>query len=176
MPRKTEIYDLEAEHARIDTELDDLADEVADLDEDNPLYDQKVEEAAALERQLAGLSWALYPDEDDDHDPYEEITLGALSAGEYADVRDTLAGESDETKGDAGVTGILLAARGIVDAPFIEQDDPSFDEKIGAVSSLAPHFQDWISTRVDDLSTPDIEGNAFAQRLAEREASAKTPK
>lgn len=175
MPRQTQTYDIEAEHDRLDAELDDLADTVAELDEGTLRYDQKVEEATALERQLAGLSWALNPPDEEDREPYEEVTLGALSAGEYADVRDTLDGDENRTKGKAGASEILFTARGLVDAPFLNDENASFDEKISAISDLPPHFHDWLRTQVDDLSTPDIEGNGFAQRLAEREASPKTP-
>lgn len=179
MPRTTETYDLEAERDRIDTKLDELADEVAELDEDSPLRGQKIEEASNLERQLAGLDWALAtPDADeDDHPdrPYQEVTIGALTAGEYAEVRDTLDGDSDPTMGRAGTTGILFAAQGVADAPFLEGSE-DLTGKIVAVRELSPHFQDWLSARVDEISTPQIEGNGFAQRVAESETSATTPK
>jgi len=187
MPRTTQTYDLREEYNRIDNELDELADEVAALGEGSPMYQPKLEEAATLERQLAGLEWALTDPDDDteddpavtvegDHDdrPYEEVTVGSLSAGEYAEVRDTLDGDDDPSMGRAGSSEILFAAMGLVDAPFIDEDD-DFTAKIRTVADdLPPHFHKWLRSRVDDISTPDIEGNGFAQRLAEREASAKT--
>jgi len=177
MPRTTTTYELREEYNRIDTELDNLADTVADLDDSNPLVEAKLEEASTLERQLAGLEWALTdPDDDapDDNRPYGEVTVGALSTGEYAEVRDTLDGDTDPNMGRAGSSEILFAAMGLVDAPFID-DDADFNAKIRTVADeLPPHFHEWLRGRVDEISTPDIEGNGFAQRLAEREASAKT--
>lgn len=168
MPRTTETYDLEEERDRIDTKLDELADEVAELDEDNPLRGRKAEEANSLERHLTGIQWALTPDEEEDRDPYTEVTLGSLTAGEHADVRDSATSVSKTShKSSEGSSMILYAAKGVVEAPFLP-DSAGYDAKIGNVSNLQPQFVEWLAERVDELTTPDVEGNGFGERVAER--------
>lgn len=167
MPQATETLDLRAEYDRIDTKLDDLADATAELSEDNSARGRKIREGKTLERHLAGLEWALDPPEDEEREPYEEVTLGELSAGEHADVKDIIAGDSDPGKGSAGSQEILFAAKGLVDAPFLPAD-ASEAQVVSAVDSLKPHFAQYLADRVDDLTTPDIEGNGFVQRVAER--------
>jgi len=170
MPRKTETYQLEEEVERIDERIDELVGEVAELDEGNPLRAQKRSEGQELERHLAGLQWAIAPPEDEPREPYEEITLGALNAGEFADVTDSLSDLQDGQTPKNGAGQIVFAAKGIVNAPFIDEDMTE-EQKIAAVAQLAPQFHEWIQARVDDLSTPDVSGNGFEQRLAERESA-----
>ncbi|QRY26358.1 hypothetical protein [Halobacterium sp. BOL4-2] len=167
MSQATETLDLSAEYDRIDTKLDDIADDVADRSEDNPARSHTVERGQTLERHLAGLEWALHPSDDEDRQPYEEVTIEELSAGEHADIKDIIAGDTDPAKGSAGSQELLVAAKGLVDAPFLPSD-PSETQVVTAVNDLTPHFAAFLADRVDDLTTPDIQGNGFEQRVAER--------
>lgn len=162
MPRTTVTVDLQDELERIDQELDDVADEVAELPDGAPHAGDLAERGVQLERQLAGLQWATDPPDDDPIDgPIEEVTLGGLNAGEYLDVQ-------AETADEGGtVSKVIFAAKGVVDAPFID-DSMSEAERVQAVRDLPPQFHEWLATKVDDLSTPDLEGNGFAQRVSER--------
>lgn len=169
MPRTTETYNLEEERDRIDNKLDELADEVAELDEGNLLRGQKIEEANSLERHLTGILWALNPDDEEDRDPYTEVTLGSLTASEHADVRDSAPQvDSPGKQSNEGGSMILYAAKGVVEAPFLDQNNPAYNEKIAAVGDLQPQFAEWLAERVDELTTPDVEGNGFGERVAER--------
>lgn len=170
MPRYTEPIDLREERDRIDSELDALAADLAELDSDSPKREELNSRGNRMERFLAGLEWAIDPPDDDPtrDEPYEEVTLGALSAGEYADLTDTAAADASTTKSVAGSSRVLYATKGLVDAPFINEG-MNEAQRLSAVSDLQPQFQKWLAWRVDGLSTYDIEGNGFAARVAEQQ-------
>lgn len=198
MPRKTKTFDLEEEKKRLDEELDKLADEEAkdikaeEAEDGTPSSSwdrqERREEAQRLEEMLVGVEWALNP-EDEDIDPIEEITLGALNAAEYGAVSDWTSGQVDQFRGStADVRGDqmrrqIFAAGVIVEAPFIDDNVSGIDmeSKYQAVGPLAPQFVFWIEQRGDELTTPEVEGNAFARRVAEKtkeidEPSTPSPK
>jgi hypothetical protein len=178
MPRTTKTYDLQEEEERIDEELDRAADEAAEADDGTQVHQKAVARGERLERELAGVQWALYPDEEEDREPYEEVTLGALNAREYGEIGDRVktamnksAGYGSDLTSTDGVAQIFFVAGGLVDAPFIGEE-AGFEQKAQAVGDLAPQFATYLQERVDELSTPDVEGNGFAQRVAERESTA----
>lgn len=176
MPRTTETFDLHAEADRLDDRLDALADQAADADPDSTAYREATEEATLVEQQLVGVRWALHPDSED-RDPYESITLGGLTTGEYAHVADRVEAARQERVGFghddgsvAGVGQVFFVAAGLVDAPFL--DDTGFDAKARAVNQLPPQFTRWLEARVDDLTTPTVDvGNSFEQRVAAKQSS-----
>lgn len=183
MPRRTETIDLEEEEARLENKLDELADEVAEWHEksDSTIKESKLEELTdegnSVEQELAGVKWALNPDEDEDREPYEEITLGSLTAGEYARVGDYTIGIKNLNQDKVSkhmeaenARRTVFAAAGIAEAPFLETtENTELYEKYQEVSrKLSPQFVYWIEQRVDELTSPDVEGNGFAARVAER--------
>lgn len=193
MPRTTKTFDLEEEKQRIDQKLDELADQEA---EDNraeeaederpstPSYERqdRREEAQRLQQMLVGVNWALDPDDDEDIEPIEEVTLGSLNAAEYAQVADFV---SNDLKGVTDTYGerartentrrIIFASGGVVEAPFLDDDErKTLENKIGQVRELAPQFVYWLEQRSDDLTTPKVEGNGFAKRVGEK-LTTKTP-
>lgn len=186
MPRTTKTFDLEEERQRINEELDKLADAEAEditaADEEGntptPQHDrqERHEEAQRLDQMLVGVNWALDPPEDEDIEPIEEVTLGALSAAEYGIVSDFTSNQvdsrhyqGDKRRGEQ-MRRIIFAAGGLVDAPFIDDDANIMDieEKYQAVSQLAPQFVYWLEQHTDELTTPEVEGNGFAARVEER--------
>lgn len=169
MPRYTETIDLREEHDRIDEELDELAAESADVDPDSPRRQELDTQGKRLEKHLAGLAWAINPPEDDPtrDQPYEEVTVGALTAGEYADLTDTAAADAQQGKATTGSSQVLFAAKGLEDAPFLDEE-MNEAQRLAAVSQLQPQFQKWLASRVDKLSTYDLEGNGYAARIAEQ--------
>ena len=176
MPRSTTTYDLQAEAQRLDRELDEAADEAAEATEGSSAYEEAVARGRQLERELAGVEWALDPDEEEDRDPYEEVTLGALNAREYGEIGDRASSAMEQSTTHAsgissasGVQRIFFAAGGLADAPFLS-DSADFEEKARAVGDVAPQFLYWMEQRVDELTTPDVEGNGFSQRLEARKS------
>lgn len=193
MPRYTETYDLEEEKERLDKELNQIADEASELeqqidevsDEEGPSpgvvreYQQKVQEGNRLEQMFAGVQWALDPD--GDQEPIEEVTLGSLTAGEYAEVGDRLQAAKQGKVGwgrDPDMDNArrnMFAGACLQDAPFLDEEDDGLEAKIHAVTSLAPPFILWLEEKGDELTTPTVEGNGFRTRVEERR-SASTPK
>lgn len=165
MPRYTETIDLQKERNRLDKELDELAAESAEYDPGSPRREQLDAQGRRLEKHLAGVMWALNPDDEDDIDPIEKVTVGALTAGEYADLTDTTTADTSAGKTAAGSSQVLFAAKGLEDAPFLE-DGANEAQRLSAVSDLQPQFQKWLAARVDELSTYDLEGNGYAARVA----------
>ncbi|ELY76670.1 hypothetical protein [Natrinema gari] len=193
MPRYTETYDLSEEKERLDSELDELADRTSeieqqmdDLDDDEELtqgqlheYRESVQEGNRLEQMYAGVQWALDPD--GDREPIKEVTLGSLTAGEYAEVGDRLQAVKQGKVGWGRNPDLdnarrnMFAGACLQDAPFLDEEDPDLEAKIHAVTDLAPAFIHWLEERGDELTTPQVEGNGFRKRVEERRTTS-TPK
>ena len=193
MPRTTKTFDLEEEKKRIDEQLDELADQEAeDIKSEQAKGEtptgkferqERREEAQRLEQMLVGVEWALNPDSDDDIDPIDEVTLGALNAAEYGLVSDYMAEQIDQFQGPTEdrrgeqMRRAIFAAGAIIEAPFIDDDvrNSNIKEKYKAVAMLAPQFVYWLEQRGDELTTPEVEGNGFAKRVAEKAQETAPP-
>jgi len=164
MPRQTKRYDLREVRDDLDDRLDELA---ADVQAADGVPDTLAAEANRVERHLAGVSWAVAEYEE----PY--VTVGALTAGEYAQVQDHVAEAQDHVGDSAGMGAqqIAMAAAGVVEGPFLDEDVPEgvagFAQRREAVSDLPPQFVMWLETAVDEQTTPEVEVGNFAQRLAD---------
>jgi hypothetical protein len=170
MPRQTDTYDLQDVAADLDERLDELASDIQSSDD----AEQLLAEAQQRESHLAGVEWAIDKFADDE-DATVEVTLGSLTAGEFAQVRDHVDEVRATVVNGGGVEGagarqVALAAAGVVDAPFLDEGVPKgvagFDARRQAVADLAPQFVMWLETEVDDLSTPDVSAGNFSERLA----------
>lgn len=168
MPLETHSYDLEAVKRELEERAADLADRLdeGDTDADTAPREQQeiVQEGQQVDKHLAGVQWAL-------GEGYDEVTLGGLTAGEYARVGDRTLDAQAEQIGGASSTeyasGILFTAAGVVDAPFLDEG-AGFEVKAMAVRELSPQFQSWLESEVDDLTTPDVDlGNGFAARVSQ---------
>ena len=182
----TKTYDLNAEEQRLDEKADRLAEKVANADPDTPAEEQERAEAAEAgnmaEQMLAGVRWALNPRPNEDRQPYTEITLSGLTAGEYAEVGDYAQGlkEMNQTKvskhmGAEQARRNVFAAAGVESAPFLDESDTELYDRYRVVRSLpSPQFVVWIEQQVDDLTSPPVEGNGFAARVAAK-STTETP-
>ncbi|OYR80395.1 hypothetical protein DJ71_14975 [Halorubrum sp. E3] len=184
MPRTTKTFDLEEERQRINEELDKLADEEAEdikaqeADDRVPsgqhVQQERRQEARRLDQMLTGVNWALDPPEEEDVEPIEEVTLGALNAAEYGMVSDFTSNQVDSRSNDdrrgEQMKRVIFAAGGIVEAPFVDDGtrNSNIESKYQSVAQLAPQFVYWLEQRTDELTTPEVEGNGFAARVAER--------
>ncbi|WP_217650151.1 hypothetical protein [Natrinema hispanicum] len=186
---------MSEEKERIDKRLDTLADRTSEIEqqmdelgEDEDLnqgqlheYREIVQEGNQLEQMYAGVQWALNPD--GDQEPIEEVTLGSLTAGEYAEVGDKLQAAKQQRSGWGWGTNPdldnarrnMFAAACLQDASFLAEEDPDFETKIRVVTDLAPAFIHWLEKKGDELTTPEVEGNGFRKRVEERR-TVSTPK
>jgi hypothetical protein len=161
----TRTYHISEELERIDSELDDLADEAAALDDDEALSSTQQQRIQQLERQYAGLKWAT-------SEGWESVTLSELTAGSY--MRAGAQAEQDARESNAA-TGtdterLYRIAQAIDGADFLG-DNPTHKQTLAAVGQLKPHFFFWLEQRVDDLTAPAVEGNSFAERVAAKTSS-----
>ncbi|MFP4117269.1 MAG: hypothetical protein ACLFSD_00250 [Salinivenus sp.] len=176
----TKTYDLEDEEERLEAKADRLAEKVANIEPETPVEEQEHTEAAEegqkTEQMLAGVRWALNPEPDEDREPYTEITLSGLTAGEYADVGDYAQAlkEMNQSKvskhmGAQQARRNVFAAAGVESAPFLDEGDTELYDRYRVVRGLpSPQFVLWIEQQVDELTTPKVEGNGFAARVAEK--------
>jgi len=144
MPLDTEDYDFREELERIGAAMEEVAETLAPLEEDNPVAPTLTQQGKNLESQADGLRWALRTWDVDG------VTLAGLSGGEYGHVEDEMDG------GGAGKARVYFVAKGTVEAPYIEEE-MSFEERVGAVSQLPIGYLRWADARIDDLM--GVEGN-----------------
>jgi hypothetical protein len=169
MPLQTETVHFSNEIQRLEQEREDLAEQVADLDDDNPEIERLAQQGQELDSFLQGLRWAC---EEWDVD---SVTLAGLTGGEFGKVEDGLSGAARDNNGPSpGATRVHLVAEGTVEAPYISEE-MSDREKISAVSQLPLHFLKWAESRVDTLSTVGEDtGNSFGDLVAEKRADANS--
>jgi len=165
----TETIDLRTEFERVDEERENLAAEVAEAvaDADAEVDSADAERGQELDRHYRGLGWALNEDaagDERERDPYETVAISELTAGAYvkagaeasADARDL------DLPTDGDVERLYRVSNAVDDADFLDETtDP-----LVAVADLKPHFFFWLEDRVDDLTTPEIEGNSFGELVA----------
>lgn len=167
MTRNTIRIDFEEEIERLDDRLDELAEIVAEADEDSVEHEEAVLEAAQIEGQfLPGLDWAF--------SEYENSTvrLGGLTTGERGRVLDRVEQARQQKvgfqQGDAPAEGLATpfwCAAGVEEAPFLDSGD-DYEAKVRAIRYLPPQFTAWLEYRIDDLTTLDHEtGNSFEERV-----------
>lgn len=158
-------YILENERQRLDGELDDLADQLANADDIPPTLQQR---ASNLESQYQAVCHLI-----DKHGRDAEVAVGALTAGEMARV-------DKFTPGDGGPRARknVYAGLALIDAPFLDRDalaetagpDEKAAAKVDAVTSTHPGVPLWIEDRADEVGQP---GNSrpLQERIADRSDS-----
>jgi len=183
---RTKTYDIDHERDRLQREREETADEAVELEqrmesfEEVPddlaqEYQQTLAEGHKRDRYLTGLEWALDPPTGASID---EITLSALTAGDEQWVSGRSGALADqlarEWGADAdGVDGgrvLHVAAVGVADCPRFE-GSPDPESRTDIVRGWHPSFVRWVADRVDNLSTPEVEGKNFAALLKDRRAT-----
>lgn len=179
MPR-TKTYDVNDEQDRLQQEREDIADDAVELErrmdsfEEVPddlaqEYRDTLAEGHKRDRYLTGLAWALDPPTGT---PLNEITLSALTAGDEQwvsgrsdAVADRLADNWGTDVDDVDGGRVLhVAAVGIEDCPRFD-GTPDPEARVEIVREWHPSFVRWVADRVDNLSTPEVEGKNFAELL-----------
>lgn len=150
------------ERDRLDDRLDELAALAAEADDPSG-YRQL---ASQVETQLSGVAHHA-----NQHSPDATVIIEGLTAGGFARVEDYLAGAGEEQGQDRlpGTRDNAMAAMGLVDAPFVD-DEAGFEERLAAVADEPVGVAKWLAARVNEETQAD-EGNwqSFGERY--REAS-----
>ena len=165
MPLETRTYDLAEELEELRDRRDELAEQVASLDEANPGYQDVLSEGQEVDNHIAGLEWAL--EEWTDGDETVEVTLAGLTGGEYGRVQDRVAG----TDKGGGAARVHLVASGTVDAPN-HDPDAEYEANLAAASQLPFQYLKWAEAQVNDLtSVGGNGGRSFAALVREKQST-----
>lgn len=147
------------ERDRIDAELDELVDQLADADAETQGAQRLISEARDLDQ--SGAAVAALADEYGDE---ATVTVRELDGEAWARMEDRVDTMRNAKAGPGGVPGSsrnVYAAAGLVDAPFLNGvGSDALGDKTGAVAELtpAPGAQKWLESLVDDVGSVD-EGN-----------------
>lgn len=138
-----------AERDRLAEAVDDLQGRLAKADVGDEAADYSLNE---LNQQGRGVHWCI-----EEYGPDAEVTVAALSAGEFARVEDRV------HDAGPGVHRNVFAAAGLVDAPWLperdgETDGEWLDTKVAAVADLPVGVVKWLYATVDERTTVG-EGN-----------------
>jgi hypothetical protein len=158
---QAETLRLGDERDRLDSRLDELADQIVNADEPAALR----QVASQVETRLSGLAYLV-----DEYGADATVTVRGLTAGEYARVEDRLAAMRAEASADSvpGAQTNLFAAAGLVDAPFADDCD-DLDAALAVVADQPVGVAKWLYAQVDDRT--GVEGNGYeplSERLADR--------
>ncbi|PSP80166.1 hypothetical protein BRC81_02960 [Halobacteriales archaeon QS_1_68_20] len=155
----------------LDAHLDELAAMLQDADSETASAQALLRRANETEARLSGVAWLI-----EEYGEDATVTVTGLGAGDFARVEDrvaTIRAQSDEPGGVPGSKRNVVAAAGLVDAPFLDLDEDAserqqFKQKLGAVGSdqLPVGVTKWLEHLVNEESS--IEGNwtPLSERLA----------
>lgn len=146
-----------------------------DLDDDAPERQRYIRELDDIEQEGAELLWLIDGDDHgfDGYGPDAEVTVRGLHAGEYAEVNNRTSDANARSTSRGGVPGtgrLIFAARGLVDAPFLNGGHPyigrnldpnNFDDRLEALAGsgdgdgLPIGVQKWLEDLVNDRTVGD---------------------
>lgn len=150
MPLVTEIFGLEETLESKRGKREELADQAAELDFDNPAFPSIAQEGNELDGHIAGLEWAL------DEWDVDEITLSGLTGGEYAKLENELAKD-----GNGPADGRLATiVYGSEEAPYVYDDE---HKTYASVGQLPVAVQRWLEYEINDLTSVGGNGQTFGQ-------------
>lgn len=166
MPLRTEAVTLADELKRLLDEREELADDVASIDAENPAHDRLVAEGRTLDNHIAGVEWAA------DEWDVDTVTFAGLTGGEYGRVEDRVKSDSlaNGQQSVGGAARIHMVASGTVEAPYVDGVD-SYEQKLAAVSQLPFQYLQWAQSRVDELtSVGNDDETSFSDLVKEKKA------
>lgn len=144
MPLRTETFDLDAELEALHEEQVDLGERAEQHEPGTPPWQQLQARTNRKQLYKDGLAWAIETWED------TEITLGALSAGEYAELHRYLPDDPDEERRQN-----VMVAFATVDAPYVEAEEPIKDTLQRVGNELHPYFVKWAEAQAQNLLRPE---------------------
>lgn len=166
MPLETETIDLADEVERLRDERDELADQVATLDPENPAYERLAADGQEHDNCIAGLEWALEEwgaaeEAADESDGGVAVTLAGLTGGEYGRVQ-------DRVDSGTGAARVHLVASGTETAPYYDPD-ADYETNLAAAAQLPFQYLKWAESRINELTTVGGNGEtSFGSLVAER--------
>lgn len=159
MPLTTETFDLEETLGGKRAEREDLAEQIAPLDPQNPAFESLAQQGNALDTHVAGLEWAIREWDVD------AVTLSGLTGGEYAKLENEI--QRDGTgPADARLVTIV---HGTDDAPFVGAGEK---ETYVAVGQLPVAVQKWLEYEINELTSVGNSETTFARLVAEKRRQA----
>lgn len=158
---------LGEERDRLDAKLDDYADKLVNADGGTASAQALQQAASNIETQLGGVDYLVQQ-----FGESAEVTVKGLNAGEFARVQDraaTMRAQRDEPGDIPGARSNVFAAMGVVDAPFLDEDAATLDDRVQAVTSQPIGVSKWLESIANELTTAN-EGNykSLGERLADR--------
>lgn len=170
-----ETRTLRDERDRLDAELDDLAERLVDAEGGTQSAQMLQRSANDVETRLAGVCYLI-----DQHGHDETITVQGLDAGGYARVQDraeAIRSQRDQPGDIPGARSNVFAAVGLVDAPFLDQDNvaeaaDALGVKLGAISNQPLGVAKYVESVANELTTVS-EGNfeSLRERLKAKQTS-----
>ena len=173
MPLQTTKFVIEDEIARLEAERRELADAVADLDPDNPMFETTVQEGNRIDQFLSGLEYARTEWD------VESVTLIGLTGGEIRRMKNHLDDEIQRqqlTVRKNWREAVYVVAFGTAAAPYVD-DSMNSAQRIDAVDGELPDgYLAWAEQQINDLSTVGNERRvSFSELVMEkRQTSAET--
>lgn len=178
MPLQSETIRFDEELDRLNSEREQLAEQLAGLESGNPAAKQLARDGQQLDTFRDGVRWALDHATSDDSvsvwsDDVDSVTLSGLTGGEFGRVEDRLL-DAGGSGPQPGATRVHQVAAGTVEAPYYnESADRS--QNVAAASQLPISFLKWAEHRIDDLTSVDSgNGKSFADLVQEKQAAAST--
>jgi len=159
MPLTTETFDLEETADRKREEREDVADQAAAIDADNPAFEDLARRGTKLDTHIRGLEWAI------DNWDVDEITIAGMTGGEVAKMEDELAKDGN----GMGSARIATVVHGTETAPFLGDSDA---ETYAAVGQLPHALQAWIEDEVNEMTEVGNGDTTFASLLKEKRQQA----
>jgi hypothetical protein len=154
----TQTWTVEEAIESVESELDDIADQLAELTPGTERYEALAEQGTTLDYQADGLEWHR-----DDWGDESEIVLGCPTAGEHALI-------DRNADSDARAERVLwLIAAATDDAPYAGDD---IQDTFANVANLHDGAVRWLEARVNELSSREgKEGNRLQRRLRARRST-----
>lgn len=145
---------LENQLEEIESEIDEIAGRMADLDSDTDLYQELSQRGNRLDTHRRAIEWAL------DEWDVDTVTFRALTIGDDARLQD----ETDN-EGERMVWQIAL---GTEVAPYVADDLEQTVANVADIEAIA--YARWAQAAIDDLSAV---GNLTTEQSFARSLTAK---
>lgn len=169
MPLRTEVVDLEAEQARLQEQMDEVAEKQLRWQDSDPEQAQQLLVRGNELNNQANILDILAEEWD-----VESVELAGLTAGEVNRVEDTVESNPGVRERDAWV------AIGTRDAPYLEHNPDAvkqseYEDTVTNVVDLPLSYVRWAEQKISELShLSEATGNGYLKLVREKQAAAST--
>lgn len=147
MPLNERTYDLEEALQDVNDDMEDTLDELEKYEPGTPGFERLNERGALLETQRIGLEQSL-----EEWDA-TEVTLGELTAGEYAFVQK----HAGDNPSEQAIRNLYVAV-GTVDAPYCK--DGNEETALAVADECRPGYVQWAERKINDQAAVGDTGNS----------------